>query len=144
VNARSLRDKIEELGILALYESIDIIAITESWMKLSTKHYLGEFTLPGYSLFHKDRQGREGGGVLFLVKNTLQILEVTIPNSRHDIVSIQVVGKHIKCQITLVYRPPKSKVADDIDLYNTLVDVVTTQHIKRQSKRSSRGSICST
>ncbi|KAG0418178.1 hypothetical protein EQH57_0786 [Dictyocoela roeselum] len=66
--------------------------------------------------------------MLFLTKNTLQILEVTIPNRRHDIVSIKVVGKHIKWEITLGYRPLKSKVADDIDLYNTLVDVVTTQH----------------
>ncbi|KAG0418103.1 hypothetical protein EQH57_0799 [Dictyocoela roeselum] len=109
-------------------ESIDIIAITESWMKLSTRYYSGEFTFPDYSLFHKDRQGQEGRGVLFLMKITLQILEVTIPNNRHNRVSIQVVSKHIKCQTTFVYHPPRSKVADDINLYNTLVNVVTTQY----------------
>ena len=89
------------MGILAINEEIDIIAITESWMKSSTRNYLGEFTLPGYSIFHKDRQGREGGGVLFLVKNTLQILNVSIKTCSHEIVSIQVVGKHTKCQIKI-------------------------------------------
>ncbi|KAG0420555.1 hypothetical protein EQH57_0098 [Dictyocoela roeselum] len=112
-------------------ECIDIITITESWMKLSTRYYSGEFTFPVTHYFTNiDRHDLKDGGVLFLVKSTLQIFEVTIPYSRHDIKSIQVVGKLIKCQITLVYRPSKSKVADDIDRYSTRIDVVTTKHRK--------------
>lgn len=79
------------------------------------------------NFFHSDRQIQEGSWVLFLENKSLQILEVAISISRHDVVSIQVVSKHTKYQITFVYRPLKSMAADDVDLNNTLTDVVTIQ-----------------
>ncbi len=38
----------------------DIIAITESWMDLYSKHFTTEFEIEGYNLFNFDRQGRRG------------------------------------------------------------------------------------
>lgn len=65
-------------------------------MELSTRNYLGKYVLLDFSQ-NSHWQGWEGGGVLFIRKNSIQILEITIPSSRCNMVSIQVVSKHTMC-----------------------------------------------
>ena len=39
-------------------------------LDLTGKHFLPEVGIDGYSFFHKDREGRRGGGVALYVRNT--------------------------------------------------------------------------
>ena len=45
-------------------EPVKIIGITETWVDTAGRDFEGEYRLPGYSLFHQDRAGRAGGGVM--------------------------------------------------------------------------------
>ena len=129
-NARSIRNKMTELGIIAMNEDLDIILISESWVNTETRDFSGEVCLPGYSLFHKDRtNGREGGGVLMLCKESLQVIEIHCHANNHDIVSVELIGNNRKkVQLTLVYRPGKITAEQDIELYEKLNTLITAQY----------------
>ena len=53
---------------LASVEKFDVIAITETGLDLAVKNFATEFEINGYNVYHKDRMGREGGGVTIYVK----------------------------------------------------------------------------
>ena len=60
-NARSIRNKLDEFSVQLTTNSIDIGAITESWLHhLIDSVYLN---IPDYVLHRRDRLDREGGGV---------------------------------------------------------------------------------
>ena len=42
------------------------------------KDFEGEYRLPGYSLFHQDRAGRAGGGVMLYAKRHLNPVQIQI------------------------------------------------------------------
>ena len=74
-NARSLRNKIDELKAYVALEELDIICITESWV--SETHFgdtLSEYTIDGYRLFIYQRLGC-GGGIIIYVRMGLTCVE---------------------------------------------------------------------
>ena len=71
-NSRSIRNKIDLLRAVVCTEEIDIVAITESWLDMSGKLFMSEMQIKGYNMFHKDRRGRKGGGVVLYARETLQ------------------------------------------------------------------------
>ena len=69
--------KKEELEIFILDNSIDLVAITESWT--TDKILDSELNIPGFSLYRRDRYSetfRRGGGVLLYVNNLLNVVEL--------------------------------------------------------------------
>ncbi|KAK4832290.1 hypothetical protein QYF61_021689 [Mycteria americana] len=72
-NACILGNKQEELELHVQSESYDIIGITETWWDNS---HDWRIMMDGYKLFHKDRQGRRGGGVVLYVNENLECTEV--------------------------------------------------------------------
>ena len=71
-NCRSILNKVDMLRGLACVEKFDIIALTETWLDMSGKVFNPEVKIDGYTLFHKDRENRRGGGVALYVRDTLQ------------------------------------------------------------------------
>ena len=115
-NAQSIRNKMELFRAMVASEELDIISITESWIHTSTRDYEGEFKVPGYKMFKKDREGRGGGGVLLYVRDYLNPVDCKI-ESKHEMlgVTLNSLGKCI--YVFLVYRPPHQHVDADEDLY---------------------------
>ena len=68
LNARSILPKLDELCVLCVDNSYDIICIVESL--LSDVVANTELYIPGFIIFRKDRS-RHGGGIIVFVKNTL-------------------------------------------------------------------------
>ena len=68
LNAQSIRNKMDLFRAMVASEKLDIIGVTESWIHEETRDYLGEFEIPRYKLFKKDRVGRGGGGFYFMLK----------------------------------------------------------------------------
>ena len=67
LNARSILNKVSDLQALMLTYSVDIIAMTESWLDV---HYQDiELHLESYNVFRKDRCNKRGGGMLIAVRN---------------------------------------------------------------------------
>ena len=79
-NCRSLRNKYEDLVVVADVNKVDAIAVTETWFNHDIP--LEMFTVPGFSLFSKPREDRSGGGVALYAKHYLQasILDVPVPD----------------------------------------------------------------
>ena len=104
LNARSLRNKIPEFRALVASSAFDIIAVTETWVS-ARRDFDGEFHLPGYTMFKRDRVDRAGGGVMVYARHHLT--PVLVPNaSQFEIVGAELRGLESPLQILVVYRPP--------------------------------------
>jgi Endonuclease/Exonuclease/phosphatase family len=68
INAQSIanHDHINILRHLLSNQSVDIVAISESWLK--SKNSDKFCNMPGYKLIRNDREGKGGGGVAIFVK----------------------------------------------------------------------------
>ena len=69
INSRSLASKISTIAFLLNQLSIDILAITETWLEEPTTD---STQITGYSLIHKVRSSGRGGGVGFAIKNHIK------------------------------------------------------------------------
>ena len=103
---------------LATSHDLDLIALTESWIKPnSTIAHLADSTPPGYSLYSKHRplpkkfnlDNTLGGGVAFLVKDSHTIISVT-PADHTSFEAFSIVIKLPSGNLTIycIYRPPPS------------------------------------
>ena len=94
-------------------EEVDIVAITESWLDMSGKLFLPEVQLDGFNIFHKDRSGRKGGGVVLYVKSTLQCCinsSIRVGDDNTESVWVDVTGGRDKIVLGLIYRPPNESM----------------------------------
>ncbi len=86
---------------------------------------VAEFSIAGYESFHKNREHKNGGGVICYVKSTLSALKTDKQDARnYDSVYVQINTKSNKITIATIYRPPKSQAADDIALYEEIKSVI--------------------
>ena len=104
-------------------EPVEIIGITETWMDTAGRDFEGEYRLPGYSLFHRDRAGRAGGGMMLYAKRHLNPVQIPIVTP-YEIVGAEVRGSEPKVQVFVCYRPPKHPLDADLALYETLSALV--------------------
>ena len=86
-------------------EKPEIVGITETWIHTNTRDFEGEFEIPGYKTFKKDRLDREGGGVMLYVRGHLDPVECKI-ETEHEMVGV-VLNKLEKkqSQASLVQSP---------------------------------------
>ena len=69
------RNEIDLFRALLATEKPEIVGITENWIHTNTRDFEGEFEIPGYKTFKKDRLDREGGGVMLYVRGHLDPVE---------------------------------------------------------------------
>lgn len=64
-NIQSLSDKIDQLRLLlhGLHSGIQLITLSESWLKLDRND--SGYEISGYTLFRKDRKGKNGGSAVY-------------------------------------------------------------------------------
>ena len=112
-NACSIRGKWGELETRV--RGADVVAITESWLNKAQSNA----TLPGFTAYRQDRvDGRQGGGVVVLVKSGLIQWEANLALATPN---IQVVGCGIQLGrvpfgVLCVYRAPSTTPDEDREL----------------------------
>ena len=113
---------------LVYSNSYDIIAVTETWLTETVSD--GEIIDQGYSIYHRDRQSKRGGGVLLAVRSNIA------SNRRHDFetddfetvcVELHPADSN-KIFISVVYRPPDADTSF-MDKFSELIS--NLQHIHR-------------
>ena len=72
VNARSLKSNLDIIKPLIHELNIDILCLTETWLRPNDEYTPREFTPAGYSLFRVDRSEQTGGGVAILCHSGLK------------------------------------------------------------------------
>ena len=122
-NARSIRNKFLEFHGIVATEEPEMVAITESWVKSSRRDLEGEFVIPGYHLFLRDRVDREGGGVMLYVKDSIKTSNCNI-TSDHELLGVDLEIGSVKYRVLVLYRPPGQLIEKDRDLYTMLGELV--------------------
>src|SRR5688572_1861759 len=131
INSRSMASKTSIIACLLNQLSIDILAITETWLEESTTD---STQITGYSLIHKVRStGRGGGGVGFAIKNHIKYSEMEIPTNCRSHLTYEALllrfpqadGSYFV--IGVVYRPPGTDVRAFNDEFVQLLSVLTTK-----------------
>jgi hypothetical protein len=110
VNAQSLPAHIDEFKLLFTSVSVDVILVSESWLKpsLLSEH----FELPGFTLLRNDRLGKAGGGVAAYIRSELsaRLISASPQIYSHSpeflLFEIKMLTECIL--IGAVYRPPKA------------------------------------
>ena len=72
LNAQSCRNKVSDLNDFVIDHDIDILLLTETWLKeLGDEAQKAEMTPAGYVLKSFPRKNRRGGGLAFLMKKSM-------------------------------------------------------------------------
>lgn len=106
INARSLNNKILEIQniIQNLNTKIDVIMITETWMKPNQEKF---FKFNNFNTVFANRENRIGGGACILINDTHNFDKVKSFCDDHDsIIIINMNMKNKKQTLINVYRPP--------------------------------------
>ena len=107
-NSRSVRNKIDLLRGLASVEKPAVIAITETWIDTKERDFKSEFEIEGYNVFHKDRNGRAGGGVAIYVENSINSFtsRTVETGANSETLWVEIVKGRERLLLGCVYRPP--------------------------------------
>jgi hypothetical protein len=114
-NAQSVRYKCTALSDYVMEYDIDIMAITETWLKESDNVIIGELTPPGYSFINVPRPCNEldtkvnHGGIGLLFKSLLQFSMLSSePYMYTTFEHARFCDKKKDIVYIIVYRPPPS------------------------------------
>ena len=131
-NARSLTGKIGELKSVIIKKDIDIMFLTETWLKCQSNPIVSEIraALNDYTFHYKSRENRRGGGVAILAKSNVEVLNTkTYPYKSFESIEVTLRCHHVSVQSIVIYRPPQSAVhtyskSDFIKEFTSLLDTV--------------------
>ena len=115
LNARSLknREHLAQIKELVNDENVDVLAVSESWLKSSTTN--AEVEIPGYEIYRLDRKHKKGGGVCIYVQKEFKVTMLKnfsyISTSDFHQLWLQIqVRQHKSFIICVAYRPRDSQV----------------------------------
>jgi ribonuclease P/MRP protein subunit RPP40 len=132
-NARSLRNKMEELRILVCQCTPDIIGVVETW--LTEENFDGEISITNYNFIRKDRINEyksKGGGLVIYFKQDIPFVNITTNcNMNVEHLWVKVPFKGCKpITLGMFYRPPDSNeeqlkfLLDNIATYKTVNTII--------------------
>ncbi|GFR95722.1 histone-lysine N-methyltransferase SETMAR [Elysia marginata] len=133
LNTHSCRNKTDDVQDLVKEHNIDLMCITESWLReQGDEPIIAAITPPGYTVKSYPRKDRTGGGRAFIFpSNDSSNYVINTSTSTHE--SFEAASANLKsssfsCHILCVYRPPRSKknCATNEFFLNEFRDVVQT------------------
>ena len=123
INARSIRKNLNTLRFLVQNDGLDILSITETWLRSDDHYEINEICPTGYNLLHADRNDRPGGGVGFLIRNNYKPKVIkTSAYSSFEHMAISVSSAPDSVRFLVIYRPPSLSVATFIEEFSALLE----------------------
>ncbi|XP_066019612.1 uncharacterized protein [Pocillopora verrucosa] len=118
LNVRSLTGKIDQLNlVMSNNKGPDIWTFSETWLSNSIQDE--EIHLPGYNCVRRDREGKQGGGVVIYCRESLNFTGQEDLMNANESVWIKI--NRTRCKpliIGNVYRPPDQPVDTFLDNLN--------------------------
>jgi exonuclease III len=111
INARSVKNKADQVTEYMLDQDADLCAITETWLSKSDfdKTVRANLTPTGYSLIDVPRAAGRGGGVAVVHKASLKVKQLKVKKKlSFECMEILVTGSSYIVRLMVVYRPPSS------------------------------------
>ena len=128
VNARSIRNSANHLKYEILHSGIDILTITETWLRDTDQYEAAKLCPHGYDIFRADRTTGIGGGVAIVCRNDFKPTRgkgASYASFEHNIITI--VSKLQKCTVAVVYRPPSSSLPVFCEEFTSLLEEIALQ-----------------
>lgn len=120
LNIRSIGNKLDELKMFLVTKSIDIMLLNETMLTPSKK-----LSIPNYKIVRKDRQNRRGGGICFIIHDSidhcLRSTDLTLPTDECLAIEFPALGSQNQPLILVAYYSPP-QVTVNQDLLNKLFD----------------------
>ena len=107
-NARSVRNKCDEIVDYVVNENMQILAITETWLTKEDEQICNELTPDGYTLIHKERQEKRGGGVAVLCRKALNPNRINAHLDKFKSFEIVTVSLIITCVVAVCGKSHKT------------------------------------
>ena len=111
----------------------DIMCLVETKFTRETYIQLG---YNNYNCWRRDREGKKGGGVMFVVKDDIMVDDINMSEGRAEAIHLRIsTSEHKKRDIVVAYVPPKTNAWSEIEYQAMLNDSVLflKKHIE-QSK----------
>ena len=124
INTRYICSKINQFQHYLLENSIDVCAVTETWLKEDDEYVLHDILPPGFKIISKPRcDGRLGRGIALIYKENYTINDHKI-NTNTQYMELSTFDLHIQdCVIDLlvIYRYPNTSV---VSFCSDLADIL--------------------
>ncbi|XP_071944670.1 uncharacterized protein [Antedon mediterranea] len=123
LNARSLRNKCDEFVDLVVSYNLDVVAVSETWLRPDDDLVIRELTPLGYRFVHVPRVDKTGGGVGILSKTSLV---VNLKTDVHTYASFEAIHVHItsnskSLRLVNIYRPPTLSVTEFLNDFEKML-----------------------
>lgn len=105
-------------------KSIDILALTETWLSPDTlPSVLNSLTPKGYFILHQPRVQGRGGGIALIYRQSLNISKVDIPSfPSFEAFCLNLSLANFSCTILTVYRSPSHSKSTFLTEFSTLLE----------------------
>ena len=124
INARSVCNKTLELQTYITERSIDVCAITETWLRPDDQVTLPDITPSGYKALSKPRRRGRGGGIALIYKKDIPIKEIDISIEFQTIelayYKVKIPSKVL--DLLIIYRIPSTSVLESCNELAAFVD----------------------
>lgn len=104
LNIRSLKNKLDDLKILASNNPTDVIILNETWLKSNEEIF---YKIPGYNAFFNSRDEGTGGGCAIYVKEGISIKSIKKFTDYNSIIVELSFNTRNNINIITTYRPPR-------------------------------------
>lgn len=75
LNIQSICNKLDEIKLFLVNQKIEIMLLNETFLTPSKK-----ITIKNYKIIRKDRQNRRGGGICFIIHETIEHSSLDLNN----------------------------------------------------------------
>ena len=115
LNARSVKNKALSVADFVIFQDIDVLALSETWLGNDMDNQvINELVPSGYTIQHISRPSeKHGGGVAILYKCGLTIKTMDFTRNgmftHFEHMDCTVISNDVNMRVCIVYRPPPSK-----------------------------------
>ena len=125
LNVRSLRNKTSAFSDFVLSNDLDIVGVTETWLRPSdTQGLMDEITPAGFQLHQVPRENKKGGGVAVLVRNDIDSVRCQIDRREtFEHITVKLSDRQSsQLLVHVIYRPPSTSKSRFIEEFNSFME----------------------
>ena len=125
LNVRSLPNKTSAFSDFVLSNDLDIVGVTETWLRPSdTQGLMDEITPAGFQLHQVPRENKKGGGVAVLVRNDIDSVRYQIDRREtFEHITVKLSDRQSsQLLVHVIYRPPSTSKSRFIEEFNSFME----------------------
>ena len=128
INAQSVCNKTERIYDYIVKQSVDILAISETWIRPEL-HYINDLVTPsGYVSHSSCRANGRGGGVMLVLKAAFKASpQKAIQVKSFELCTVCIPTKPIQTCLIVLYRPPSGNQQQFLDEFTDLLEECHTK-----------------